>query len=161
MHVSVDTGSIATLWWDIMYDGWPGTCFEEVLYLDLRGLNRVGIRQREIFLEIITCAITTDTPFSKIPGSAGGSGLMRKCLAERYQVLREIVGIVRTQASGKIIGTTIRIGSVVTHIIVVIYIPRDRHNIMKGGIIGSSSCSMSYVVETGIKKANHESICLE
>src|SRR6266567_4511549 len=159
MHVSVDTDCIAALWRDTMHDSRPGACFEEVLNFDLRGLNWIGIFQREVFLEIITGAIPTNAPLCKIPGSAGGSGLMRNRQTKRHQVLREIVGIIGTQACGKIIGATIRIGSAATHIIVVIYISRDRHNIMKGSIIGSSSCSMRYVVEAGIEKANHESIC--
>ncbi len=32
---------------------------------------------------------------------------------------------------------------------------------MKGAIVGSSICPMSYVLEAGVKKASHESIGLE
>jgi hypothetical protein len=77
MHVSVDTYSIATLWWDGMHDSWSCASLEEVLYLDARGPYPVGILKSEEFIEI-----TTNTPFSKIPGGAGRNSLMKKRLTK-------------------------------------------------------------------------------
>src|SRR5579859_935107 len=100
-----------------MHDSWPGGAFKEILYLDMRRLDWIGILQCEEFLEIIT-----DTAFCKIPGSAGGDVMRRGYLAKHNQVLREIVGIIRPQSCREIICAAIRIGSACTGITVVVYV---------------------------------------
>src|SRR5260370_17592006 len=104
MHILGAVNGIPALRRDAVPDRCPGGAVaKEILHLHLCSLDRVGILQGKEFLEI-----TPDTPFGKIPGSAGGCALMWHSLSDCNQVLRKIVGIIRPQPRRKTIRDRLR-----------------------------------------------------